>query len=97
MRSVDCGQGRGTSGSTFETNGYACGLSVLQKVAGSRSTSSMRSIDLIDLKPYFHGTTSRIGAPCCLSSGWPYMLVASSVSSFAASASVNPSTYGQGA
>jgi hypothetical protein len=23
----------------------------------------IRTIDLIDLKPYFHGTTSRIGAP----------------------------------
>src|SRR6185437_2860550 len=26
---------------------------------------------LIDLKPYFHGTASRSGAPCCLAIGWP--------------------------
>ena len=32
-------------------------------VGGSSATKEMRTIDLIDLKPYFHGTTSRIGAP----------------------------------
>ena len=30
---------------------------------GCFSTSRMRTIDLMLLKPYFHGTTSRSGAP----------------------------------
>jgi hypothetical protein len=28
-------------------------------------------IDLTDLKPYFHGTISRIGAPCWFGTGLP--------------------------
>src|SRR5690606_10376622 len=33
--------------------------------------SVIRTTDLMDLKPYFHGTTSRIGAPFCLGIGSP--------------------------
>src|SRR5262249_19593405 len=32
---------------------------------GWSSTSLMRTIDLIPLNPYFHGTTRRSGAPFC--------------------------------
>jgi hypothetical protein len=41
-------------------------LALFQLVGGSTSVSVIRTTDLIDLKPYFHGTTSRIGAPSCL-------------------------------
>jgi hypothetical protein len=34
-------------------------------VGGMVSVRLIRTIDLIDLNPYFHGTTSRIGAPFC--------------------------------
>ena len=33
-------------------------------------------MDLMDLNPYFHGTTRRIGAPFGLGMGWPYKPVA---------------------
>ena len=38
---------------------------------GCLSAKLKRTIDLIDLKPYFHGTASRNGAPCCLEIGLP--------------------------
>jgi hypothetical protein len=47
----------------------------------------MRTMDLTDLKPYFHGTTSRIGAPFCAGSARPYSPVASSASGCMASSS----------
>ena len=46
-------------------------LSVFQKVRGLRLVNSMLTIDLILLKPYFHGTIRRMGAPCCLGRTWP--------------------------
>ena len=34
-----------------------------QVETGCSSTSAIFTIDLMPLKPYFHGTTSRTGAP----------------------------------
>ena len=36
---------------------------LLPRVVGGRSTKRSFTIDLMLLNPYFHGTTSRIGAP----------------------------------
>ena len=47
------------------------------------------------MKPYFHGTTSRTGAPFWFGSTSPYMPNASSVSGCMASSMRRPSTYGQ--
>ena len=46
------------------------------------------------LKPYFHGTTMRTGAPFWLGNTSPYMPKASSASGFMASSSRRASTYG---
>jgi hypothetical protein len=54
--------------------------------------NSNRTIDFTDLKPYFHGTARRSGAPFCFGAGLPYMPVTRKVSSFLASAIVSPST-----
>ena len=35
------------------------------------ATSVIFTIDLMPLKPYFHGVTSRTGAPSCGGSAWP--------------------------
>ena len=40
-------------------------------MAGILSTNLIRTIDLADLNPYFHGTITRIGAPCWLASVCP--------------------------
>src|SRR5207253_25594 len=53
-------------------------------------------MDLIDLKPYFHGTARRSGAPCCFGIGLPYAPIARNASSLVASVIVSPSVYGQG-
>jgi hypothetical protein len=50
--------------------------------------------DLPLLKPYFHGATSRSGAPFWLGSTSPYMPKASRVSGCMASSRRRPSTYG---
>ena len=55
----------------------------------------MRVMDLMPLKPYFHGTTSLTGAPFWLGRVSPYRPTASRVSGCMASSSRNPSTYGQ--
>ncbi len=47
------------------------------------------------LKPYFHGTTSRTGAPFWFGSTSPYTPKVSSVSGCIASSMRRPSTYGQ--
>ena len=60
-----------------------------------RSTKLIAMIDLMPLKPYFHGTTSRSGAPFCCGSGLPYSPVASRVSGCMASSMRRPSRYGQ--
>src|SRR5215831_5146226 len=68
---------------------------MFQVVGGSLATSAIFTIDLMLLKPYFHGTTRRIGAPSCGGSVWPYNPVARIVSGCIASSSLSPSTYGQ--
>src|SRR5215472_14965833 len=42
-------------------------------VGGCFSTNLIFTIDLMLLKPYFHGTTNRTGAPSCFGSASPYM------------------------
>ena len=59
------------------------------------STRLILTIDLIDLKPYFHRTANRGGAPFWGSKRVPYRPVESSVRSFTASSRRGPSTYGQ--
>ncbi len=44
-------------------------LERFQNVAGRSAVNSIRASDLPLLNPYFHGTTSRMGAPCCFSNG----------------------------
>ena len=72
MRSVFCGQrGCGMPGFTFAQKPYSLAASSSQKLTGRSSVKVKRTIDLIDLKPYFHGVTSRIGAPFWFGSGLP--------------------------
>ena len=61
-------------------------------VAGCVSVSRSLTTDLMLLKPYFHGTTSRSGAPSWFGSTSPYSPMVSSVSGFIASSSRSPST-----
>jgi hypothetical protein len=42
-----------------------------QKLTGRISVNWKRTMPLIDLKPYFHGTARRSGAPFCLGMGLP--------------------------
>ena len=44
---------------------------VSSKPTGRSSVKLKRTIDFADLKPYFHGTASRSGAPFCAGSGLP--------------------------
>ena len=44
---------------------------LFQKVVGRSSEKWKRTIDLMCLKPYFHGTARRNGAPNCFASGLP--------------------------
>ena len=44
---------------------------LLQKVLGRSSVKWKRTMPLVDLKPYFHGTARRRGAPFCLGMGLP--------------------------
>src|SRR5947209_4976923 len=89
MRSVAWLQrGCGTLGFTLAQKSYSSGPSVFQNVAGWSAVNSMRAIDLALLKPYFHGTTNRTGAPCCFRRGWPCIPVARKVNSLVASARV---------
>src|SRR5262249_18908061 len=89
-------RGCGTSGLTFAQNPYSLPCTVSQNETGRLSVNAKCTIDLTDLNPYFHGNTSRIGAPSCFGTGLPYMPVTRKASSLAASAIVTPSTYGQG-
>ena len=70
--------------------------SMFQVVAGRVDCSVIFTIDLIPLKPYFHGTTSRSGAPFWAGSSCPYRPTAKSVSGCIASSIRRPSMYGQG-
>src|SRR5262249_60247956 len=64
-------RGCGTCGFTFAQKPYSAGCSASHMPFGRLSVKLKRTIDLIDLKPYFHGSASRSGAPCCRASGWP--------------------------
>jgi len=44
---------------------------MFQVVPGCVSVKRMFTTDLPPLNPYFHGATSRSGAPFCGSSGFP--------------------------
>ena len=48
-------------------------------------------MDLALLNPYFHGITTRIGAPFWFGSTWPYIPTVSRVSGWSASSSRSPS------
>ena len=84
-------RGWSTSGLTLEKKPYSEGCRSCQAVSGMRSTNLISTIDLMLLKPYFHGTTSRSGAPFCCGSGLPYSPVASRVSGCMASSMRRPS------
>ena len=64
---------------------------MFQAVTGCWSVSVILSIDLMLLKPYFHGTTSRIGAPFWFGSMSPKTPTAMMVSGCMASSSLRPS------
>lgn len=49
------------------------GGNAFQVVFGCSRTRLIRTIDLMLLKPYFHGTTRRNGAPFWLGNSRPYM------------------------
>ena len=67
---------------------------MFQDVGGWRSVKRISTIDLMLLKPYFQGTTSRSGAPFWFGSGCPYRPTARIVSGCMASSMRSPSTYG---
>ena len=63
-------RGCGTSGFTLAQNPYSRVFNCSQNETG-RLPAGKRVIDLIDLKPYFHGVTSRIGASFWAGIGLP--------------------------
>src|SRR5215472_1835866 len=85
-------RGCGTCGLTLAQKPYSEGPEISQKVFGRWSVKVKRVIDLIDLKPYFHGTARRSGAPCDFATGLPYAPVTMKASSLVASGMVSPST-----
>src|ERR1044072_6108032 len=89
-------RGCGTSGFTLAQKPYSAACRPSQNVFGRLSVNSKRKIDLTDLKPYFHGTARRSGAPICFNAGLPYMPVTRNVSSLLASSMVSPSVSGHG-
>ena len=64
-------RGCATSGLTLAQKPYSDACSASQKVFGRWSVKLKRTIDLTDLKPYFHGAASRIGAPIDFATGLP--------------------------
>src|SRR3546814_20909627 len=72
-------RGWSTFGLTLLKKPYSDGCRSCQAVSGIFSTNLISTIDLMPLKPYFHGTTSRSGRPFCCGSGLPYRPVASRV------------------
>ena len=64
-------RGCGTSGLTLAQKPYSEACIASQKVFGRLSVKVNRTIDLTDLKPYFHGIASRSGAPCDFDTGLP--------------------------
>src|SRR5262249_24336229 len=85
-------RGCDTSGLTLAQKPYSDACSASQNVFGRLSVKVKRTIDLIDLKPYFHGTARRNGAPICFATGLPYAPVTRNANSLVASATVSPST-----
>src|SRR5262245_28389056 len=67
---------------------------MFQDVGGWRSVKRISTIDLMPLKPYFHGVISRSGAPFWFGSTLPYSPTASIASGFMASSMRRHSTYG---
>ena len=88
-------RGCGTSGFTFAKKPYSSGAAAIQSDFGISVTRSSFTIDFTDLNPYFHGATSRTGAPLCGGNALPYRPVAIVASGFRASSRRSPSTYGQ--
>src|SRR2546422_7663156 len=74
---------------------YSWGAALFHAVGGSALVSRIRTIDFALLKPYFQGTTTRIGAPFWFGRTWPYMPTVRSVNGWSASSSRSPSVYGQ--
>ena len=68
---------------------------VFHVLGGIFSTSRIFTMDLMLLKPYFHGRTMRTGAPSCGGRASPYIPTHNSASGCMASSSRNPSTYGK--
>src|SRR5208283_5190621 len=64
-------RGWGTAGLTFEKNPYSDGALTFHVVGGWSDKRVILTIDLIPLKPYFQGTTSRSGAPFWAGSSRP--------------------------
>src|SRR3546814_9976915 len=58
-----------SAGLTLAQKPYSSGPMVCQKFFGRLSVKVNFTIDLTDLKPYFHGVASRSGAPICLGIG----------------------------
>ena len=59
---------------------------------GCTRVRRIRTMDLMCLNPYFHGTASRIGAPSCFGRSLPYSPVTRIVSGCIASSIRRPST-----
>ncbi|MOA21783.1 hypothetical protein D3C78_1422920 [compost metagenome] len=66
-----------------------------QVVFGCSLTKLIRTMDFTLLKPYFHGTTNRSGAPFWFGNSRPYIPTARMANGFMASSNRKPSTYGQ--
>ena len=64
-------RGCATAGFTFAQKPYSRACNASQVPTGRLSVKVNRTIDLMPLKPYFHGVISRIGAPCCFTAGLP--------------------------
>src|SRR5262249_57559012 len=64
-------RGCGTCGLTLAQKPYSDAWSTSHRPLGRWSVKVKRTIDLIDLKPYFQGTASRIGGPITFGGGLP--------------------------
>ena len=64
-------RGCATCGLTLAQKPYSDACSASQNVYGRSSAKVKRTSDFADLKPYFHGTARRKGAPNWLASGLP--------------------------
>ena len=73
---------------------YSREFAIFHVVGGSLATKRILTIDLMLLKPYFHGSVMRTGAPSCGGSVSPYMPTETNARGCMASSSRSPSTYG---